>query len=202
MRATPGRRGVRIGYARVSTDEQNLDLQRDALTAAGCTRIYADDGVSGVALNRPALKKALAALRPGDVLVVWRLDRLGRSLAHLIEMIGKLEARSVGFQSLSEAIDTTTAGGKLIFHVMGALAEFERSLISERTRAGMASARSRGRHIGRPPALTKEEVAEVRRALRAETATMGRLAKRYGVSLSTIRRAAGRQTKGGTWKKD
>lgn len=186
---TPGRRGVRIGYARVSTDEQNLDLQRDALTAAGCTRIFADDGISGVDVNRSALKKAFAALRPGDVLVVWRLDRLGRSLAHLIELIGKLDARRAGFQSLSEAIDTTTAGGKLIFHVMGALAEFERSLISERTRAGMASARSRGRRMGRPPTLSKKDVAEIRRAVRAETANLEQLAKRYGVSLSTIRRA-------------
>lgn len=194
MRA-PGQRGVRIGYARVSTDEQNLDLQHDALTAAGCARLYADDGVSGVVPNRPALKKALGALRPGDVLVVWRLDRLGRSLAHLIEVVGSLERRGVGFRSLSEAIDTTTAGGKLIFHVMGALAEFERSLISERTRAGMASARSRGRRIGRPPTLTKKDVAEIRRALRAETAKMGQLAKRYGVSLSTIRRAAGSNNK-------
>ena len=189
MRAPPGR-GARIGYARVSTDEQNLDLQRDALTAAGCERIYADGGVSGVAVKRPALKKALAALRPGDVLVVWRLDRLGRSLAHLIEIIGLVEIRRAGFRSLSEAIDTTTAGGKLIFHVMGALAEFERALISERTRAGMASARLRGRTLGRPPRLSKREIAEIRQLLRAEMATAGELARRYQVSLSTIYRAA------------
>jgi DNA invertase Pin-like site-specific DNA recombinase len=189
MTAKPtGKSGaVRIGYARVSTDEQDLSLQLDALRAAGCIRIFRDEGVSGVAARRPALTKALAALGPGDVLVTWRLDRLGRSLAHLIEIIGLLESRGIGFQSLTEAIDSTTAGGKLIFHVMGALAEFERALISERTKAGMAAARSRGRKVGRPPSLTKAQAAEVRRR-----ATKGQsvesLASRFRVSLSTIGR--------------
>lgn len=189
-KATPDpRRAIRVGYARVSTDEQNLDLQHDALRRAECTRIFSDEGVSGVAENRVALTRALRALRKGDVLVTWRLDRLGRSLSHLIEIMNGLEKRGVGFLSLCEAIDTTTAGGKLIFHVMGALAEFERSLISERTKAGMIAARSRGRRLGRPPVLTMKEIAEIRRAARAETATTTELAERYGVSLSTVRRA-------------
>lgn len=117
---------MQIGYARVSTDEQNLALQMDALTRAGCNKIFHDEGVSGT-VSRPALNEALAALQPGDILVTWKLDRLGRSLAHLIGIIADLSARGVGFRSLSEVIDTTTAGGMLIFHVMGALAEFERA---------------------------------------------------------------------------
>lgn len=139
-----------IGYARVSTDEQNPALQFDALTGAGCHRIFSDNA-SGAIVCRPALEDALAALKPGDTLVTWKLDRLGRSLSHLIGLVSLLEGRGVAFRSLSEAIDTTTASGRLLFHVMGALAEFERALISERTRAGMAAARARGSLIGRPP---------------------------------------------------
>jgi DNA invertase Pin-like site-specific DNA recombinase len=126
-----------VGYARVSTADQNLDLQRPALLAAGCDGIYEDRGVSGLARRRPRLDAALAEIQAGDVLIVWRLDKLGRSLAHLIEMIDRLGKMNVGFRSLTESIDTTTAGGRLILHVMGALAEFERSLIVERTRAGV-----------------------------------------------------------------
>jgi DNA invertase Pin-like site-specific DNA recombinase len=128
----------------VSTEEQNLDLQRRSLKAGGCALVFADCGMSGVARSRPQLDKALAGLKQGDVLVVWKLDRLGRSLPHLIEVVQTLGERGVGFQSMSEAIDTTTAGGRLVFHIMGALAEFERSLIAERTRAGMAAAKARG----------------------------------------------------------
>lgn len=139
-----------VGYARVSTEEQNLDLQVDALTRAGCERIFQDRGVSGALASRPALDKAIERLQPGDTLVTWKLDRLGRSLSHLIHVVTSLEGKGVAFRSLSEAIDTGTASGRLLFHVMGALAEFERSLISERTKAGMAAARARGKVLGRP----------------------------------------------------
>ena len=138
-----------IGYARVSTDDQTLDLQRDALTTAGCDRILTDT-ISGATADRPGLAEALAYARPGDTLVVWRLDRLGRSLRHLIETVTELATRGVGFQSLTESIDTTSPGGKLIFHIFGALAEFERDLIRERTTAGLTAARARGRTGGRP----------------------------------------------------
>jgi DNA invertase Pin-like site-specific DNA recombinase len=145
-----------IGYARVSTHEQNIDLQEDALKKAGCKKIFIDK-VSSVAAARPGIDEALSYLREGDTLIVWRLDRLGRSLKHLIELVGKLEEKKIGFQSIQESIDTTFSGGKLIFHVFGALAEFERQLIVERTKAGLASARARGRKGGRPKALDEKE---------------------------------------------
>lgn len=151
-----------IGYARISTEEQNLDLQHRALSAAGCERIF-EDQVSGVTVKRPGLDKALAVLGEGDVLAVWRLDRLGRSLPHLIELIRKFGERGAGFRSLSESIDTTTAGGRLVFHMMGALAEFERALIQERTRAGMKAARARGVRVGRRKALTAVQVEHARK---------------------------------------
>src|SRR3954467_7319302 len=138
-----------VGYARVSTDEQTLNLQNDALELSGCGQVFTDTA-SGTKRDRPGLDEALHFVRPGDTLVVWRLDRLGRSLKHLIETVGALEERGIGFRSLQENIDTTTSGGKLIFHVFGALAEFERDLIRERTQAGLAAARARGRKGGRP----------------------------------------------------
>jgi DNA invertase Pin-like site-specific DNA recombinase len=143
-----------IGYARVSTLDQTLALQRDALTAASCKYICTDT-LSGTKDRRPGLDDALSRLRPGDTLVVWRLDRLGRSLKHLIETVQGLEQRGVGFRSLTEQIDTTTPGGTLIFHVFGALAQFERALIVERTQAGLAAARARGRTGGRPRGTTR-----------------------------------------------
>jgi DNA invertase Pin-like site-specific DNA recombinase len=149
---------MRIGYARVSTSEQNLDLQKDALTKAGCEKIIADM-VSGKAENRPGLDRARELLREGDVLVVWRLDRLGRSLKHLIELMSDLEKQKIGFHSLQEAIDTTSPGGRLIFHMFGALAEFERNLMRERTSAGLEAARARGRKGGRPRKLSKHQCA-------------------------------------------
>jgi DNA invertase Pin-like site-specific DNA recombinase len=181
--------GRRIGYARVSTEDQNLALQLDALTAAGCDVVFSDDGVSGAATSRPALNEALAALQRGDILITWKLDRLGRSLAHLIEIIAGLGERGIGFRSLSETIDTTTAGGRLIFHVMGALAEFERALISERTIAGMASAKARGAAIGRPPKLTHEQIQCARNEIEAGTTTPSELAASFGVSPLTLARS-------------
>jgi len=141
-----------IGYARVSTLDQTLALQQDALTAAGCEQLYTDT-VSGSVTDRPGLTQALSHLRAGDTLVVWRLDRLGRSLGHLIDTIRHLESRGVHVKSLQEQLDTTTSGGKLVFHVFEALAEFERDLIRERTYAGLAAARARGRVGGRPRIL-------------------------------------------------
>src|SRR4051794_38726481 len=147
-----------IGYARVSTGDQTLDLQTDALNAAGCDRVFTDI-LSGVKAERPGLAEAIDYVRAGDTLVVWRLDRLGRSLPHLIETVTQLETKGIGFRSLTEQIDTTTPGGKLIFHIFGSLAEFERDLIRERTHAGLASARARGRVGGRPKKLTEKQLA-------------------------------------------
>ena len=144
---------MQIGYARVSTEEQTLGLQKDALTAADCSRIFSDVA-SGTNTERPGLAEALNFVRSGDTLVVWKLDRLGRSLQHLIETIQDLDQHHVSFKSLTENIDTTTSGGKLVFHLFGALAEFERDLIRERTRAGLAAARARGRVGGHPRAAS------------------------------------------------
>lgn len=146
-----------IGYARVSTAEQDTALQTDALRKLGCGRIF-EDTVSGAKAERPGLMAALAYVRQGDTLVVWRLDRLGRSLPHLIETVGALEARGVGFRSLTEAIDTTTSGGRLIFHVFGALGQFERDLIRDRTKAGLDAAAARGRKGGHKPVVTAEKL--------------------------------------------
>lgn len=147
-----------IGYARVSTEEQNLDLQVDALERAGCDRIFCDRGFSGALRSRPALDDALQSLRSGDTLVTWKLDRLGRSLSHLISLVTDLQSSGVAFKSISDTIDTSTAGGRLQFHMLGALAEFERALISERTKAGMAAARARGTTLGRPTKLSKGQI--------------------------------------------
>ena len=142
--------GRKIGYARVSTAEQNLALQVSALKAAGCTHIYEDDGVSGARASRPALDEAISALEPGDTLVFWRLDRLGRSLKHLIAFNEELIERGCYFGSLTEKIDTSTAMGEFVFHILGAVAQLEREIIRERTVAGMAEAAKEGRHPGRP----------------------------------------------------
>jgi DNA invertase Pin-like site-specific DNA recombinase len=176
-----------IGYARVSTHEQTLNLQRDALEKAGCTKIFTDTA-SGAKTERIGLDEALNYVRKGDTLVVWRLDRLGRSLSHLITTMTDLEERGIGFKSLTENIDTTTSGGKLIFHIFGALAEFERNLIRERTQAGLTAARARGKRGGRPKALTGKQVgiaqdlyekrhpiAEICRTLKISRATLYRV---------------------------
>jgi DNA invertase Pin-like site-specific DNA recombinase len=183
---------MRIGYARVSTDEQNLRLQLDALRAAGCERIYRDDGISAVVRERPGLNRALSRVKSGDVLVVWKLDRLGRSLAHLIEVITDLRDYAVGFCSLSEAIDTTTPGGRLIFHVMGALAEFERELIAERTRAGMSAARRAGIRLGRPRKLTVAQIDKAQQRIKAGE-TLASVAMALAVNPTTLIRSLKRQ---------
>jgi DNA invertase Pin-like site-specific DNA recombinase len=174
---------VRIGYARVSTLEQDLALQLDALRAAGCTRIF-EDRASGAKTDRPGLAQAIAFVRAGDVLVTWKLDRLARSLPHLIETVNQLETSGAGLQSLTEAIDTTTPGGRLIFHVFGALAQFERDLIRERTRAGLSAAASRGRRGGRKPVVTADKL------LRAETLIAKGLTVREVVSRLKIGKTA------------
>jgi len=143
-----------IGYARVSTFDQNLDLQKDALKVAHCHRIF-EDKISGSKAERPGLKSALYFVRPGDTLVVWKLDRLGRSLRHLLEVVNDLQSKGIGFKSLQENIDTTTSGGKLVFHLFGALAEFERDIIRERTKAGLSAARARGRVDDKKLAMAK-----------------------------------------------
>jgi DNA invertase Pin-like site-specific DNA recombinase len=155
-----------IGYQRVSTTDQSVDLQSDALTKAGCERIFTDYA-SGAKADRPGLTEALAFARSGDCLVVWRLDRLGRSLRNLIDVVADLDARGVGFRSLQESIDTTTSGGKLVFHVFGAIAEFERDLVRERTLASLLSARARGRSGGRRALLTGKKL-ELAQRLRGD----------------------------------
>ena len=177
-----------IGYARVSTLDQNLELQRDALEKAGCEQVF-EDHVSGSTTERPGWVQAQTALRKGDTLVVWRLDRLGRSLKHLIDTVNELDARDVGFKSLNESIDTTTPGGRLVFHIFGALAEFERELIRERTHAGLAAARARGRKGGRPRKLTKRQVATARTPLKDRAHSVTAVAEMLGVSRSTLYRA-------------
>src|SRR3954464_4657926 len=176
-----------IGYARVSTLDQTLALQQDALTAAGCGDIYTDT-VSGSVTDRPGLANALSHLRTGDTLVVWRLDRLGRSLSHLIETVRQLQEQGVGFRSLQEQIDTTTSGGKLTFHVLGALAEFEPDLIRERTHAGLQAARARGRLFGRPKVLSPKKVEQLRTLAKDDRTTVGEICRTLGISRATYYR--------------
>ena len=184
---------MKIGYARVSTGDQNLSLQLDALAAAGCEKVFQDEGISGAATQRPGLAAALATLQPGDVLTVWRLDRLGRSMQHLVSTVNDLAGRGAGFQSITEAMDTTTAGGELLFHVMGALAQFERRLIAERSRAGIAAARRRGKHLGRPADLTPDKIAHARQMIESEEQSVSGMAKLLGVHRVTLHKALKRQ---------
>lgn len=178
---------MKIGYARVSTDDQNLDMQERALREAGVEQLFTDQ-VSGAARSRPGLDAALAALKAGDTLVVWRLDRLGRSLPHLISVVAQLGERGVEFQSLSDRVDTTSAQGRLVFHMMGALAEFERALISERTRAGVQAARARGVRLGRRVALNALQV-EHAKALIAAGESPSAVAHTFKVGRSTLYRS-------------
>ncbi|HZC83011.1 MAG TPA: recombinase family protein [Rubrobacter sp.] len=178
---------MRIGYARVSTSEQQPVSQIDALTEAGCERIYTETA-SGARRDRPELARALDAMRDGDTLVVWKLDRLARSLGQLIETVWDLDQRGIGFVSLTDQIDTTSAGGRLLFHIMGAIAEFERDLIRERTRAGLDAARARGRMGGRRK-LSAADVEAAKAMVRAGTTPVA-AAERLGVSLATLYRYA------------
>jgi DNA invertase Pin-like site-specific DNA recombinase len=173
-----------VGYARVSTLDQDPALQLDALSEAGCTKIF-DDHASGARADRPGLQRALDYVRQGDVLVVWKLDRLGRSLAHLIEVVTALEQRGVGFRSITEAIDTTTPGGRLVFHLFGALGQFERDLIRERTRAGLTAAAARGRKGGRKPVIDAENLARARRMI-AKGLTVRETATRLKVGKTAL----------------
>jgi DNA invertase Pin-like site-specific DNA recombinase len=176
---------MKIGYARVSTLEQNLNLQLDALKQAGCKKIITDE-LSGSVAERSGLKKLKEILREGDILVVWRLDRLGRTLKHLIEWINELEQQGIGFKSLQETIDTTTSGGKLIFHIFAALAEFERNLIRERTRAGLESARTRGRQGGRPKRLPENKRELVAKLYASKEHSIKEICQIMGISKPTL----------------
>src|SRR5512144_2153768 len=176
-----------IGYARVSTTDQTLDLQKDALIKAGCERIFTDTA-SGAKAERIGLDEALSYVRTGDTLVVWRLDRLGRSLKHLIETITSLNNRQIGFKSITESIDTTTSGGKLVFHIFGALAEFERDIIRERTEAGLTAARARGRKGGRPKALTPKTVQQAKTLYNDRNHSIDEICRTLPVSRATLYR--------------
>lgn len=179
---------MKIGYARVSTKDQQLDLQLDALNKVGCKKIY-QEVLSGAKTERPILKELLANLREDDVLVIWKLDRLGRSLRHLVDIVNQLNARKIGLQSLNDPIDTTTSHGRLTFNLFASLAEFERDIIRERTQAGLSAARARGRRGGRPAGLPKHAEAI---ACAAETLYLERklsvrqIAQQLHISKSTL----------------
>jgi DNA invertase Pin-like site-specific DNA recombinase len=176
-----------IGYARVSTHDQTLHLQQDALDKAGCSKIFTDTA-SGAQSDRAGLQEALNYVRPGDTLVVWRLDRLGRSLTHLITTITSLQERQIGFKSITENIDTTTSGGKLIFHIFGALAEFERDIIRERTQAGLLAARARGKKGGRPKVLKDKKVAIAQALYNDKNNSIAEICKTLNISRATLYR--------------
>jgi DNA invertase Pin-like site-specific DNA recombinase len=180
----------RIGYARISTDDQNLGLQKDALQKSGCEILY-EEKASGKSAARPELEQCLKALRAGDTLVVWRLDRLGRSLQDLVMIVASLKEREIGFESLTEQIETASAAGKLIFHVFAALSEFERNLIRERTHAGLKAARARGRKGGRPPKLDARQIKEIKALLRDPDIRVTDVAEKYGVSRATLYKHVG-----------
>lgn len=175
-----------IGYARVSTQDQNLDLQTEALTRAGCEKIY-EDKISGIRAERPGLTRALEMLREGDTLVVWKLDRLGRSVKQLVDMVGELHKQGIQFKSLTDAIDTGTPAGRFFFHVMASLAEMERELIIERTRAGLDAAKQLGRKGGRKPKMTSSKIESAKKLL-ASGIPPRDVAKDLGVSVPTLYR--------------
>lgn len=184
---------MKIGYARVSTDDQSLNLQLDHLNRDGCDRIYMEK-ITGRGRHRPALDEALAQLNAGDVLVVWKLDRLGRSLKHLISILQELESRQVGFRCISDGIDTETPSGRLLFHVIGAIAEFECSLISERTKAGLQSARRRGKQIGRPLLIDKNQIRLAHQLSASGKVSHADIAARLNVGKTTLWRAMKRDS--------
>jgi len=174
-----------IGHARISTNDQNLDMQRDALKKTGCEKVFVEQ-MSGGLDSRPELARTIKLFQKDDTLVVWRLDRLGRSLKHLIELTAELEEKGIGLRSLTEAIDTATASGKLTFHIFGALAEFERNLIRERTQVGLAAARAKGRKGGRPPALDDQEREEAIRLYSAKKHSVKEICQMMGISKPTL----------------
>ena len=184
-----------IGYARVSTPDQNLNLQKDALMAAQCEVIY-DDVASGTNAERPGLNKALEYMRAGDVLIVWKLDRLGRSLTDLVSTVNRLNAEGKGFKCLDQSFDTTTPQGKLIFQLFAALAEFERNIIRERTLAGLVAARARGRLGGRKPKMTADDIRLARVLMEDRTIPLGEIANKFQVSVKTLRRSVNRTSSG------
>lgn len=187
---------MKVGYARVSTRDQRLDFQRNALRRQGCSRVF-QEKTSGICRQRPALRSALRHLRRGDVLVVWKLDRLGRSLQHLMEILQELERRGIGFCSISDNIDTTTAIGKLVFHIIGAVAEFERSLISERTKAGMQVAKHQGQRLGRTRRMSARQVELARRLCERGGLTQADIAARFKVGRTTLWRSMRRSGEAG-----
>ena len=176
---------MKIGYARVSTHDQNYDLQKDALEKAGCKKIFVDE-ISGTVAQREGLEKAKEVLREGDVLIVWRLDRLGRSIRDLIDWVNNLEEEGVGFKSLQESIDTTTSSGKLVFHIFAALAEFERNLIRERTNAGLAAARARGRLGGRKKSLNAKERKRIVEMYQRKNQTVKQICEMMNITKPTL----------------
>lgn len=180
-----------IGYARVSTTDQKLELQLDALQKSGCEEIF-QEKMTGKNKERPELSLCLKTLRKGDILVVWKLDRLARSLKDLVEMISELDSKGIGFKSITESIDTTSPSGKLIFHIFGALAEFEHSLIRERTLAGLAAARARGRKGGRKPAMSQSDVKKAAAMLKDPLITKKEVAEHFSVSRLTLNNSLGR----------
>jgi DNA invertase Pin-like site-specific DNA recombinase len=181
-----------IGYARVSTKEQSLDLQKDALTKAGCERIFDDTGISGAKMVRPGLAEARVALRKGDVLVVWKLDRLGRTIRGVIELVDDLRREGIQFRSLTEGFDTTTHSGRLLFHIIGALAEMEREIIRERTHAGLAAARARGRKGGRKPKVDTLRVLGAKAMLDGGKHSVSDVAAELKISRATLYRSLAR----------
>ncbi|QFT28875.1 DNA-invertase hin [Labrenzia sp. THAF82] len=188
MNQLEGRTGRIYGYARVSTKDQKLRAQRDALNAVNVDRIF-EDKVSGAKSNRDGLDQLLAELRPNDTLVIYRLDRLGRSVQHLSDLLVHFRTHEIGLVSLSEGIDTTTSGGKLIYHVFAAFAEFQRDIIVENTTCGLDAARNAGRQLGRPRALSEQQVIEAKRMIKAERYSRTHIAKRFGVSRMTLYRS-------------
>lgn len=186
---------AKIGYIRVSDDEQTEALQLDALKAAGCTLIYGDHGVSGAVTERKALNDVLIELQAGDTLVVWKLDRLGRSTVQLLLLLDALRARDIDFQAITQGIDTTTSVGRMVYGQLAVFAEFEREQIIERTKAGMAAAKRRGKHVGRPLSLTPEQVAHAADQVESKKETISGMATLFGVSALTLSRALKRRAK-------
>ena len=181
--------GRRIGYARVSTPDQRLDMQLDALKAAGCDVVFTDDGISGSKASRPGLDEALSVVEPGDVFMVYRLDRLGRSVLHLAELLARFHSEQNNFCSDSEGINTTTPGGKMVYHVFAAVAEFQRDLIRENTVDGLTAARGRGVRIGRPFALEDADIVDAHSIIVRQHVPIGEMARRLDVAHSTLTRA-------------